>query len=294
MVKLDDHLKNKGGKAIILGVIGNFCLAITKGAFGVLGNSSALVADAVESMFDVVGSLVVYSGYKIALKPQDEDHPYGHGKAEPLAVMFVALLLLAAAFLLTIHSVEQILHPVSTPAVYTLYVFIAIILVKELIFRYLSKFGRALDSNLLAAEAKHHRVDALTSLAGLIGVGIAIIGGPKFAAADDLAALFAAMIIAYNAYQLFMPALAEVMDAAPSPHVEAEVRMVAAKVEGVLGLEKCFVRKVGLDYFVDLHVIVDGNLTVTTGHKIGHDVKDAIMSHNKNIRDVLVHIEPGE
>jgi len=263
-----------------------------KAIAGVAGNSYALIADAIESTFDVISSLIVLGGLKIATTPRDANHPYGHGKAEPLAALVVAIALLTAAVAIAIESVREIVTPHHAPAPFTLLVLVLVVLTKESLFRFVFRVGVAAQSTAVKTDAWHHRSDAMTSAAAFIGISVALIGGQGYESADDWAALAAAGVICYNAFRLVVPALNEVMDAAPPPDVAEHVRAVAAQVGGVTSLDKCFVRKMGLDYYVDLHVVVDGSITVWEGHEIAHRVKNAIRASNPKIMDVLVHIEP--
>ncbi|MFZ4621513.1 MAG: cation diffusion facilitator family transporter [Bacteroidota bacterium] len=286
------HPAEKGIRSAIIGIFVNAGLALTKGLAGFFGNSYALIADAIESASDVVSSMIVVSGLRIAIKPRDENHPYGHGKAEPIAAMIVALSLVGAAVTIVVQSLHEIITPHHAPAPFTLIVLVVVVVTKESLFRFVFSVAQDVQSTAVKTDAWHHRSDAITSAAAFIGIVIALIGGKGYESADDWAALFASVIIVYNAYHLFMPALDEVMDAAPSPQIEEEVRKVAMSVSGVIGLDKCFVRKMGLDYFVDLHVVVNGDLSVREGHLISHNVKDTVCASNPRIVDVLIHIEP--
>lgn len=278
----------------LLGILLNACLAAVKGIAGVIGHSYALIADAIESTSDIASSLIVYGGLKIASIPPDEDHPYGHGKAEPLAAMLVAFALLTAALAIIIQSIREIQTPHHAPAPFTLYILIGVVIVKESLYRYVINVGDKTQSTAVITDAWHHRSDAITSAATGVGIAIALICGPGYEAADDWAALLASGIIILNAIRLFRPALAEVMDAAPGNGMEQQVRDAALAVRGVTGLDVCNVRKMGLHYYVDLHVLVDGDLPVRDGHEIAHRVKDAIRKAQPRIHDILIHIEPTE
>jgi cation diffusion facilitator family transporter len=282
-------------RSTLLGVLVNAVLAAVKGVAGVLGNSYALVADAMESLLDIFHGLIVLGGVHLAAVEPDKNHPYGHGKAEPLAAMVAAIGILGGAVAIAIESVRQIqLENPPAPATFTLVVILLVILVKEGMFQYVHRIGRKVQSTAVKTDAWHHRSDALTSVAALIGIAIAVIGGPGWEKADDWAALAACAIIGYNSYRLLRPALEEVMDTAPPGELAEQVREVAARVPRVLGLDQCIVRKMGFEYFVDLHVYVDGTLTVSEGHDVAHRVKDAVIASNHSIRDVLIHIEPFE
>ena len=288
MSSIDSGLKLSGSAIAI-----NIILALIKVATGIIGNSYALIADGIESTTDIVSSLVVWGGLRISLKPPDKDHPYGHGKAESIAGVVVALSLLGAAVMIAVQSIREIRTPHHAPEWYTLVVLAGIILIKEILFRKISDVGHELDSSALKSDAWHHRSDAITSAAVFVGITIALIGGPGYEVADDWAALLACAVIVFNGIRLLMPALNEVMDGAVPGVTENRIKDVAASAKGVLEIEKCRVRKSGLGLLMDIHVIVDENLTVREGHKIGHDVKNILMSSDLNVIDVSVHIEPG-
>jgi cation diffusion facilitator family transporter len=270
----------------------NVALAAIKIATGVLGNSYVLIADGIESAADVFTSFVVWSGLRVSTLPADANHPYGHGKAEAIASAIVSLSLLGAAIIIALQSVREILSPQGPPQKFTLIVLVAIIIIKEALFRRVLRTGTSLDSSALRADAWHHRSDALTSAAAFIGIVIALAGGKGFEAADDWAALVACGIIAWNGVRLLRGTLDEMMDAAVSPEIVREVRELAASVEGVREIEKCRIRKLGLHLGLDIHVVVDGDLSVRRGHAIAHEVEAKLRSSQHRINDVTVHIEP--
>jgi cation diffusion facilitator family transporter len=283
---------DKAMRLSLMSVTLNLSLALVKGVAGVMGHSQALIADAVESALDVFSGLAVLYGLRIALRPADDNHPYGHGKAEPLAGAVVALSLLVGAAGIAFTSAHEILVPHEPPAAYTLVVLAVVVFLKEGVFRVISHGGSELGSTALLGDAWHHRSDALTSAAAFVGISVALLGGPGYEAADDWAALLACGIIGWNGWRLLQPALAELMDEVPNTSTEAAVREAASSVPGVLGIETCLVRKTGLAYLVDLHVEVDGDLTVREGHRIAHESKDAVMAAVPQVLDVLVHVEP--
>ncbi len=289
----ETHPAQAGINSIRHGIFANLFLAVVKGVVGFFGNSFALIADAIESTADVFTSIIVWIGLKSAAKPPDEDHPYGHGRAEPLAGIVVALSLFGAAVFIAYESIRLIQTPHKLPAAFTLIVLIAVIVLKECMFRYVEKIANDIGSTAVKGDAWHHRSDAITSFTAAIGITIALIGGEGYESADDWAALIAAGFIVYNAWYIFEPALNEVMDKAPPQYLVEEVKVLARQVVGVQDVEKCFIRKSGFEFFVDIHVVVDGNITVREGHKIGHDVKDHIMKHKPLIYNVLTHIEPS-
>ena len=282
-----------GARVALLGLVINVVLASVKIVAGVIGHAYVLIADGIESALDVGGSIVIWGGLTVAARPPDRTHPYGHGKAEPIAALVVAICVLAAAIGLAIESVREILTPHHGPAPFTLAILVVVIVIKEFLFRYVNRIGRDLESTAVQTDAWHHRSDALTSTAAFIGISVALIGGERWRSADDWAALFACAVIAANGVRLVLPAFQEIMDTAPAGKIVGSILAVASKVSGVLEVEKCYARKMGLDYYVDLHVGVDGNISVHEGHEIAHRVKSAIQQSDSRIADVLVHIEPA-
>lgn len=277
-----------------LGIAVNFLLALIKGVAGVVGHSYALVADAIESASDIITSVVVAFGFRMAGKPADENHPYGHGKFEPLSAAVVALILFGAAILIAVESINEIRTPHHAPAPFTLGVLVLVIVVKETLFRSVLRAGDMISSTALKTDAWHHRADAITSLAAFVGISIALIGGPGYESADDCAALIAAVVIAINACLLIRPALLELIDTAPDPELVSAFRRVAEQVPGVLGTHKCQVRKLGVDFFVDLDVLCDPDSTIRAGHEIAHDVGERLHAEFPQVRKVLVHVEPAD
>jgi len=282
-----------GARVALLGMVINVVLASVKIVAGVVGHAYVLIADGIESALDVGGSIVIWGGLTVAARPPDSTHPYGHGKAEPLAALLVALCVLAAAIGLAVESVREILTPHHGPAPFTLAVLVVVIVIKEILFRYVNRIGQHLESTAVQTDAWHHRSDALTSAAAFIGISIALIGGESWQSADDWAALFACAVIAANGVRLALPAFLEIMDTAPSSKIVKAICSVASSVPGVVDVEKCHARKMGLEYYVDLHVGVDGNISVHEGHEIAHRVKSAIQQSDSRVADVLVHIEPA-
>ncbi len=287
--------KNNSQKAIqatYISILGNTFLAIAKGITGFFGNSYALIADAIESTTDIFSSILVLFGLKYASRPPDENHPYGHGKAEPLITFAVVGFLLISATVIFIESIHNIQKPQSKPEPFTLIVLGLIIIFKEISFQYVNKKSNETKSTSLKADAWHHRSDAITSLMAFIGISIAIYMGKGYEAADDWAALIASLFIVYNAYLIFRPALGEIMDEHLHDDLIDQIRKSSVTIEGVLGTEKCFVRKMGMNYIVDLHVIVNGKLSVVEGHSIAHSVKDKLKIDLPEVTDILIHIEP--
>jgi cation diffusion facilitator family transporter len=272
----------------------NLVLAAIKVTGGIVGHSYVLVADGIESIADIFSSFLVWSGLRVSAIPADENHPFGHGKAEPLASVGVSVILLAAAILIAVQSVREILTPHQAPAWFTLPLLLAVVVIKEFMFRFSFRTGRLLESTALKSDAWHHRSDALTSAAAVVGIAIALIGGEGYESADDWAALAACGVIIWNGLRLLREALDEVMDASVSAEIVGAVRHLAAGVDGVVAIDKCRVRKVGLHLALDIHVVVSGELSVRRGHAIAHAVKDRLLESAHRINDVTVHVEPAE
>ena len=283
-----------GARLALFGLIVNVLLAAAKILAGVIGHAYVLIADGIESALDVGGSIVIWGGLTVAARPPDQTHPYGHGKAEPIAAVIVAAGVLAAAVVLAIESVREIFLPHHAPAPWTLAVLVVTVIIKETLYRYTIRFGQKVESTAVKTDAWHHRMDALTSVAAFIGISVALIGGEKWQSADDWAALVACALIAANGIRLARPAFYEIMDTAPGGKIVRSIRVVASSVPGVVEVEKCRARKMGLDYYVDLHAGVDGNISVHQGHDIAHRVKAAIQQSDSRVADVLVHIEPAQ
>lgn len=270
----------------------NAVLATVKLVAGLVGHSYALVADAVESFADIAGSAIVWGGLTLSAKPADDNHPYGHGKAEPLAALAVGLMLCAAAVGIGVKAVGEILRPHHAPATFTLYVLIGVVIVKESLFRTVRRVGAELDSTAIRADAWHHRSDALTSAAAAIGISVSLFAGEGYESADDWAAMAASGLIVFNGARFVRSACAELMDTQPSQDVLDGIATVARGVTGVRGVEKVLARKVGIGYWVDMHVEVNGALSVREGHDVAHRVKDAVRGRDPRVIDVLIHVEP--
>ncbi|OBX26146.1 cation diffusion facilitator family transporter [Gelidibacter algens] len=275
-------------------IIGNTVLALIKGLAGFFGNSYALIADAIESTTDIFASFLVLLGFKYAKRPADENHPYGHGKIEPLITFGVVAFLVVSATIIAYESIQNIQTPHKTPKSWTLIVLGLIIVWKEISFQIVIKKSKQTNSSSLKADAWHHRSDAITSVMAFIGITIAIIFGKGYETADDWAALFASAFILYNSYLILRPALGEVMDEQLYDDLIIEIREKSLEVQGVLGTEKCFIRKSGMKFHVDLHVIVNSEITVKVGHDISHNLKDHLRNNIPSLGHVLIHIEPNE
>lgn len=293
-MSIDSTNEQTAIKATYFSIVGNTFLALLKGIAGIFGNSYALIADAIESTTDIFASILVLFGIKYANRPADENHPYGHGRAEPLITFLVVAFLITSACYIAYESVQNIQEPHDLPKPWTLFFLGAIIIWKEISYRIVLKKSKETNSSSLKADAWHHRSDAITSVSAFIGITIALYAGKGYESADDWAALFASGFILYNSFLIFRPALGEIMDEHTHHELIEQIRTVAKSVDGVVNTEKCFIRKAGMKYHVDLHARVDGNITVTEGHTIAHHLKDTLRNEISSLGHVLIHIEPSE
>jgi cation diffusion facilitator family transporter len=280
-------------RVTFVGLVINAFLTCAKFTAGVLGHSHALIADAVESLADIFSSIIVWRAVVVAAEPADEDHPYGHGKAEPLAAALVSTMLLVAAGWIAVQAFRGIAHPHPAPAPYTLIVLLGVICIKEGLFRFVLREAISVESSAVQTDAWHHRSDMITSLAAAIGISVALLGGKGYESADQVAAIVAAGIIVWNAWRLLRPALNELMDRSPSRELSERIRHLAESVNGVERVEKTLVRKMGYHFYADMHIEVNPQMTVKHSHEIAHEVKDKIRTQIPRVRDVLVHIEPN-
>lgn len=276
------------------GLFTNALLAIIKGLAGILGHSYALIADAVESVADIGGSLVVWTGLHLSARKADDDHPYGHGKAEPLAAALVGLMLCGAAFAIAVKGAQQVTSPRHAPEAFTLVVLVLVIVTKETLFRTVLKVAGDVGSGAVVADAWHHRSDAVTSAMAFVGISASLIGGPGWEWCDGAAALVASLIIGFNGYHILRPAVHELMDGAPNTAVLEGVARAATGVEGVRYIEKLKARKVGTRFLVDLHVQADPTISLQEAHILSGCVKTAIRTALPAVENVLVHMEPFE
>ena len=263
-------------RAAQLGLLVNVALTAAKFISGVLGHSYALIADAAESAFDLFGSLAVWTGIRIADRDATDEYPFGFGKAEAIASASVALLLLVASVGIAIASIYEIRTPHHAPAPWTLAVLAVVIVIKEFMTRRVQRIARSVGSLALAADAKHHHSDALTSIAAFIGISIALAGGAGWESADDWAALVAAGIIAWNGVALLRTAVSDLMDRIAPADVVTTIRMAASAVDDVRAVEKLAVRRAGRGYWVDIHVEADPQLSLEAAHIVSGKVKGAI------------------
>lgn len=270
----------------------NVILMLVKILTGVIGNSSALIADGIESASDIFVSLITWVGFSVSLRPPDEKHPYGHGRIESLCGMFSGGALFVAAGLIAFQSIREIITPKPGPEWFTLPVLIGVIITKEVLARRISALSVATESLALEGDAWHHRSDALTSAAAAVGITIALIGGPKFATADDWAALVACGIILVNGGRIIIRSFHENIDGQLDAQIEEEIRTYANEFPEILAIEKCRVRKSGAFYFAEVHIQVLPECTVVVGHDLAHQFKDRVIAQKPNLIDLVLHVEP--
>lgn len=290
----------EGRRLVLVGVCINIVLAVAKITGGIFGRSHALIADGIESSLDILSSGLMWGAMKYAERPPDEDHPYGHGKMESLAAVTGSVFLIIAGLSLGLHSIREIIvlqtdsSEANIPAAFTLGILATTILIKEGLYRWLHRRGEEIDSKAVQTDAGHHRSDALTSLAAVVGITAALVGGPDWAQADDWAALFSCLFILFNGGKMLKNSLGDVLDQQASSEVVDRINKLVLEVPGVTSVEKCRVRKSGFSRFADLHVRVAGNRSVREGHEIAHNVKDQLMKTDLHLADVTVHIEPED
>lgn len=284
----------RGMRSSLIGLAVNLLLAAGKLVAGIVGTSYALIADAIESLGDSLGSIIVWRGLQIAQRPPDREHPYGHGKAEPIAAALVAVLLVAAGVAIAVQASNEIAAPHRAPRPFTLAVVLGVVVVKEFMFRFMARVGTETGSHAVRTDAWHHRSDAITSLAAAIGIAIAVFGGRGWERADAWAALFASGIIIWNGARLLRPAVEELMDQslATTDLVEETTRVAEAR-SGVYKVEKLLMRKMGLYYVADMHLEVDPEMTVRESHSLAHDVKEDVQRRLPQVVEVTIHVEPA-
>ena len=291
-VAVREQVYGDAKRAAVFGLGVNLLLAIAKIVGGVLTASSALIADAVNSIGDVTSALAVRGALAVAERAEDADHPYGHTKAESIAGLCVSLLVAFGAVVLGVETVKRFFSPQEIPSMAAGVVAACSAVVKEIAFRYTNRVAKRLDSSALRATAVDHRSDALGSGAVAISLFAAPYLGSLGPYVDPLAGLVVCALLLAVSVSMFRSIAREIMDQQADGDFVDQVRQVATKVNDVSQVEKLRVRKSGLEYFVEIHVQVAGDLTVSEGHRIGHEVKDRVLLEMPRVRDVHVHIEP--
>lgn len=286
------HVYTEVTRAALLGLVVNLVLSAVKLTGGIVGNSFALIADAVNSIGDVITTTVVLFALRVAQRPADSEHPYGHTRAEGIAASNVALLVIVSAIFVGWEAIQRISVPHDIPPTWTLWIAGANVLIKEGLYQYKMRVGKRTGSSAIIANAWDHRSDALCSLAVFIGLMTIRLGGTRLIWADEVASLVVVAAIVWSGIQLFRSSASELMDVQADSEFVDRIREAALTVAGIEEVETLWVRKSGLEYFADIHIEVDQNLSVAAGHRIGHQVKDRLLSQFPKLRDVLVHLEP--
>lgn len=282
----------RGIRSAQYGILVNATLAMAKLIAGLVGNTYALVADAVESTADIFSSLVVWGGLHIASRDPDDEFPFGYGKAESLAAAVVALMLIGAAIGIGIQAVRELRVPHRPPAPWTLLVLVTVVVVKFALSRRVHAVSVEVGSTAVRADAWHHMSDAITSAAAFIGISIAVAGGPAWARADDWAALAASGVIAFNGLAMLRPAFDDLMDRVPGPEIVQRVRGAAATVPGVLAVEKLAMRRMGMTFRLTIHVQADPLMSLEEAHVLSGRVKGAVRGVEPRVSGITVHMEP--
>lgn len=287
------HRADRRAERITLaGLVCNLFIGLAKLVAGVLANAYALIADAAESLVDIAGSALVYSGLRYARKPADQNHPYGHWRAESLAALGASLLILAVGGWITYGAIDRLAHPAPTPRPWAVAVLAGVIVVKETLYRLMRSQAERIGSDALRAEAWHHRSDAVTSVAALVGVGLSAWGGPRFAFADPVAALIAAAIVLYNGVRLARNPVRDLMDTV-SPEVAERAAQIAREDPDVADVEQAHARRLGRRHWIDMHVEVDPAMSVADAHRCTGRIKHAIRERIPTVANVLIHVEPS-
>ncbi|SDK87552.1 cation diffusion facilitator family transporter [Lacicoccus qingdaonensis] len=285
-------------RATIIGIVVNIILAIIKGIGGIMGNSRALIADAVHSASDVISSVAVFIGIRAAQKPPDREHPYGHGKSENVATLIVAILLVVVGFEIMYNSISSIWTETANEvtSMMVLYIIIFSLVIKEVLFQYKYRLGRKISSPALVADAWHHRTDAISSAVALFGVGLTIIGSrfdiPYLIYFDPIASAVIAIIIMYMGFQLAKEAVSMTLEVVLNEDETRDMMMTVKAVEKVVKIDSLSARSHGSYVIVDIKISVDANITVEDGHKIARNVKQKLIREHDIVRDVNVHVNP--
>lgn len=285
------HSKNK--RVLFLNILINVVVGTVKWVGGIKSSSQALVADALETTADIISSIIVLVGYNKAIQPPDQNHPYGHGKLEPVISFIIGIVLIFSAGVIIQESIKLLLLPdKDPPRVFALYIALGVIIVKECLYHVFKKIGQKTGSTLFHNEAIHHRTDALTSVLVVVGVGLSLIPNNLVWFGDYAAAILASGIILFNAYKIIRKSLSEIMDEQTYPQVAELIENTAAGMSSIESFEKCYVRKSGNKFYCDIHIRVNKDLSVKQGHDISHDLKDNAIAQNRLIADIHIHIEP--
>jgi cation diffusion facilitator family transporter len=282
-----------GQRVALAGMIVSGSLATIKIAAGIMGHSTAVVADGLESAADVFASGIVLLGLTLAAKPPDWNHPYGHGRLETLTGLFVGFLLALAGVAISVNAMRQMGRSHPPPAAFVIWPLIGSAAVKSVLSGVKFHYGRKIRSAALVADAWNDGVDILSALAALVAVWFTLLGPREFLAADHWGAFAVGLIVVFTGIRVARDTALQLMDTMPDQETMSKIRNVALTVAGVRGVEKCYARKTGLQYHVDLHLEVDPDITVRQSHDIATNVRIAIKETLHWVADVLVHVEPA-
>ncbi|MDR7315075.1 cation diffusion facilitator family transporter [Brevibacillus nitrificans] len=292
---MDDRLA-KAQFGAWVGIVGNLALAAVKLVIGLAAKSQALIADSVHSASDVVGSVAVLIGLRAAERPPDEDHPYGHGKAESVSAIIVSVLLAIVGFEIGMSSIKSFFAPVEAPGFLAVWAAIGSMIVKEWMFRYKYNLGKKLNSQSLIANAWEHRSDVYSSFAALVGIGGAILGDwagiSWMLYLDPAAGIFVSALVLKMSYNILMESIHSTLDHVLHEDDALPFRECIEGVKGVLRVDSLRAREHGHYLIIDVKIGVDPHMTVEEGHRIGKQVKHALMEKFSQVRDVFVHINP--
>lgn len=281
--------------AVWVGIIGNIVLAVGKYIAGIISGSRALIADGVHSASDVAGSIAVWVGLRAAKQPPDEDHPYGHGKAESIAAIIVAVLLAIVGFEIGKTSFDAFFDPIGPPSMLAIYVIVISILVKEAMFQYKFRLGKKLKSDALIVNAYDDRSDVYASIATLVGIGASIIGGyldiEWLVYADPVAGMIVAVLILKMAWTLGTESIHNTLDHVLHEEDTLDMRKSVESITEVKKINELHAREHGHYVIVDIKIAVDPHMTVEDGHLVGKKVKETLMEQ-EGVQDVFVHVNP--
>ena len=267
-------------------------LAVAKITIGLRANSTAVVSDGLESAGDVLASGLVLLGLIMAAKPPDAQHPYGHGRIETLSALVVGIMLVVAGSLISFHSLERISEVQHAPAAYAVWPLVASIVIKTITSVSKRRYGRAIRSSALIADSWNDTVDVFSGATALAGLGLTLIDPTRFVAADHWGGCAVGTIVMFLGIRVVRDTTLLLMDTMPDPAALERIRQVALTVPGALGVEKCFARKTGLQWHVDLHLEVDPSMSVYDSHELATQVRERVRDELDWVADVLVHVEP--
>jgi cation diffusion facilitator family transporter len=276
-----------------LGMAVSGTLAVVKIVTGLAGHSTAVVADGLESGGDVFSSGFVLLALTLAARPADDDHPYGHGRIEILTGLLIGLILTAGGALISFHAIERVGHPGEALAAYVIWPLVASLLAKTVMALTKFHYGRKLRSASLTADAWNDAMDTLSAIAALIAVGLTLANPARFPNADRYGGFVVGLIVIGAGLRVAYETAMQLIDTMPEPGLMKEIRDAALAEAGVRGVEKCFARKTGMRYHVDLHLEVDPAMTVRQSHEIAHRVQQRVLTTLDWVAGVLVHVEPA-